>query len=159
MTCFSNATPLTQTQWLQASRALNEFRSQMAVIRLQAEVCEPDEVMEVVTDAIDLQDYIKSGTFSKQGDPLERWDRVRLLQASCFPQKAILRCCPYWVSLYEVQVWDLFKHKKVSCAAFLCSMAVAAAYMKQSCSRCHEASPVAHNGHEWPWLPFQFSVC
>ncbi|KAK9841073.1 hypothetical protein WJX84_007387, partial [Apatococcus fuscideae] len=63
-----------------AYKAASEFRCQMAVIRLQAEICEAGELIEVVTDVIDLEEYIKSGTYSKQGDPLERWDRVRLLK-------------------------------------------------------------------------------
>ncbi|KAK9859346.1 hypothetical protein WJX84_001465, partial [Apatococcus fuscideae] len=62
-----------------ARRAVCAFRAQMALIRLQVEVCEPDEVMQLVMEAIELEDYIISGAFSKQGDPLERWDRVKLL--------------------------------------------------------------------------------
>ena len=54
----------------------------MALIRLQAEVCETDEVMLLVMEAIELEDYITSGAFSKQGNPLERWDRVELLLVS-----------------------------------------------------------------------------
>ncbi|KAK9835077.1 hypothetical protein WJX84_007273 [Apatococcus fuscideae] len=62
-----------------ACRAVCKFRAQMALIRLQAEVCETDEVMLLVMEAIELEDYITSGAFSKQGNPLERWDRVELL--------------------------------------------------------------------------------
>ena len=68
--------------WVQARRAVCAFRAQMALIRLQVEVCEPDEVMQLVMEAIELEDYIISGAFSKQGDPLERWDRVKLLLVS-----------------------------------------------------------------------------
>ena len=64
---------------VQAYRALQEFRVQMAVIRLQVAISEANEVILLVLEATELEDHIKSGAFSKQGDPLERWERVRQL--------------------------------------------------------------------------------
>ncbi len=83
---------------LQAYKALQEFRVQIAVIALQVSISEPDEVISLVAAATELEDYIKSGEFSKQGDALERWSRVQQLQvyfslsaqySICHPR----RCC------------------------------------------------------------------
>lgn len=67
---------------LQAYKALEGFRAQIGMIRLQAAICESDEVIDLLTSAIDLENYIKGGAYAKQGDPKERWARVCILKVS-----------------------------------------------------------------------------
>ena len=101
---------------LQAYKALQEFRVQMAIIRLQASISEPNEVIDLVCEAIELEDYIKSGAFSKQGDPFERWDRIRQLRVRSY---SLFECIVMLVMLTCLQLFMFPPWRPVKSSAVL----------------------------------------